>query len=302
MKLHLADTARCRLLILLLALAAAVSVASVAQTRSVPDAPGGLVLADALNGAGAWDTAITEYKRYLYLHPETNQRDYCDEQIARAYWNLGSSDEALEAFLRAADEASCDSVRSARRLDTALVWVAQGEESKGELELARLRLYAESAGIRERASLHLVRIEVRGHRWTEARRSLRQAPAYLVTPAGQQVDSIMQVAENAPVHSAARARTLSTVLPGLGQTVLGAPLDGLHSLTLNGLLAWKLLASAQAGEFGSVLITASYFQRYYRGGRDLAARLALKRNLTEAAPFVQAVEGRLEAAGIADHP
>jgi tetratricopeptide (TPR) repeat protein len=273
--------------------------APAADAEGIPSA---LASADSLYEAGAWDSAITEYKRYLFFHDPGPVWDSCAERIGRAYWNLGAKEEALRALQRAAESASSDSARAARRLDIARVYAGSGEGSTAELELARLRLYSPFPAIRRAAAPHLALIELRDHRWEEARSSLADAPDLLASPDGQALDSLLQEASRTRVHAPARARRLSSILPGLGQISVGATPQGIHSFVLNGLLAWWLTASVLDGQPGNVLVATSFLRRYHRGGQYHAVRLAEERNERILRPLVQRMEERLRSMGIEERP
>jgi hypothetical protein len=262
----------------------------------------GLRSADRLFESGAWDVAVTEYKRCLFFGKQGPNRDHAAERIGRAYWNLGEPKEAQKAFLWAADFASNDSVQSARRLDVALTWAGSGETSNAELELARLRLYARDPAIKREAALHLALIEVRHRRWDEARASLESVPGIFESRDGRAMDSLLQVANAVGLRSPDRARQLSSFLPGLGQITVGATTSGLHSLALNGVLTWQLIESVLDRQPGNTILVASFLHRYYRGSRHHAARLAGERNDHVMGPWIKAMELRLEAMGVTDWP
>jgi tetratricopeptide (TPR) repeat protein len=261
-----------------------------------------LSVADRLFAAGAWDVAITEYKRFVFFNDPGTDRDHAGERIGRAYWNLGMMSEAQVAFLRAAESASNDSARAARRLGAACIAARAGETSKAELELARLRQFTPFPAVRREATLQLALIEMRQHRWNEALTSLESIPGLLEHPDGPALDSLLRAACTVGRVSPERARRLSTFLPGLGQVASGATSPGLHSFALNGLLAWQLAESVLDHRPGNTLLLASFLRRYYRGSQHHAARLAEERNAQRMRPLIDAMEQRLQTLRAGDEP
>ena len=89
-------------------------------------------------------------------------------------------------------------------------------------------------------------------------------------------------------------QTLSYILPGSGQILLGDVKESFNSLLLNGGLAVLFIHTAnRLSFFDAVLSVVPWFYRYYAGGAKLTRTLALekkdKRHRQNLAEIVQAV-------------
>lgn len=242
-----------------------------------------LQLAQRLETLGYHDEAITEYKRYLYFHPDSAETESCVLAIANAYRDLAQYEAAAKALRRAMAIAHSDSVRDQRRVDEAVLLLAMGRTDRARFQLSRVRSYTSEPVIKDRANTLLALAAVQDYQWEEARRSLGELEARFASRSLATVDSLLIVAANAPRKSPSKARRLSTFLPGTGQLYAGKPIEGIHSFGLNAFFGTLLTTSMIAGDYAvGVGLYFQFFYRYYVGGIYHAGLLAEERNRAEA--------------------
>ncbi len=234
-----------------------------------------LQMADYLYKKGNFNQAITEYKRFLFFHPDSAVNAELEYRIALCYRQLGQDERALRYFQRAIYHAKKKKLRQEILLSAAALLI-----KKGELEQARMLLrpvFSSPAGKeqREKAALLLGISYIREYRWHMASHYL----AHVLNPESNPgLFRLLRKAAQEAGPSPERAAALSRLLPGLGQLYAGYPDLALSSFLVNA-ATLSLLSSALIHRevLSALLIYFPLFRRYYLGSSFSAARLAEKR-------------------------
>jgi len=239
-----------------------------AGPATLPDADPALTLAASFLASGAPAQAATEYKRFLFFHPQDPRAAEARSRLGFCLLAEGRFQEGLAVLRQAA--AMQPGLES--RLDVVRALLQTGRLAEAEQEL--LGLQAFSGGID--LSLHLARLRIEQGRWDEAGEALLRA-----YPEGdlRSLRELLAEAGRQKRKSPRTARLLSALLPGMGQAYAGDPADGLNALAVNGGIA-ALAAAAAVNRYypEAVLLVLFPLRRYYTGNIGNAGRLAERRN------------------------
>ena len=254
-----------------------------------------LSLAKHFVAQGNYDAAITEYKRFLFFHPDDPRAGEIYHAIGLAYRAQNIWAEAIDA-LRIATHYATDSVtKSEYQLALAVTLIATKNYDLAQLELIKVTLRNPPAQLYRRTLFLQGVAYIYQFRWEAARRVLRD----YTTDAS--LDLLFEAALNMPQKSPKVAKTLSTILPGAGHFYTGNWRDGLNALVLNGVLGFLTIDAVLDEHYtDAALWVGLVFLRYYRGNTFRAETAAKQFNLRQSQRAAEALFQRLQ--GIADTP
>ncbi len=193
--------------------------------------------------------AITEFKRFLYLFPDSERGDQALLQVGSAYLQGGDPDQAAKSFVSLREKFPSSPLASqARYLEGLAVWKGKDREKAGRIfeELAADEPQSSQAP-RALAAAALVRLE--DDDVPQARENLRKLlETYPDHPWGERVreaDTLLLEYQSLPEKSEVLAGSLSAILPGAGYAYAGDWATGAMSLAVNGAFiaaTWTALA------------------------------------------------------------
>ena len=238
---------------------------------------------------GNYDAAITEYRRFLFFHPD-------DERIGEAYHNCGLAyraqglwTEAITALRIAMHHATDDESKSEYQLTLAVTLIALQDYDLAQLELIKVTLRSPSAMLYRRALFLRAVAYTYQFRWDEAREVLKNWST------DERLDKLFDAAINTPRKSVSFARVLSTILPGAGQVYAGNWRSGLNALFLNGGAGFLTVDAALDGYYTDALLWGGLvFWRYYRGNTFRARQAAEQFNQQRTQEAAEAILHRLQ--------
>ena len=242
-----------------------------------------------LAAQGNSDAAITEYKRFLFFHPD-------DSRIGEVYYNIGLAykaqglwTEAVTALRTATSLAMNNEAKSAYQLALAVTLIATKHYDLAQLELIKVVLRKPSVPLFRRALFLQGVAYIYQFRWKEARSVLQD-----YTP-DERLDAFFEDALNVPQKSIKVAKILSTILPGAGHIYTGDWRDGLNALVLNGALGFLTIDAVFAEHYTDAALWGGFaFLRYYRGSTFRAGAAAEQFNLKESQRAAEALLQRLQ--------
>lgn len=243
-----------------------------------------------LAAQGNYDAAITEYKRFLFFHPD-------DPRVGEVYYNIGLAYKAQSLWteavnaLRTATYLAIDSeTKSAYQLTLAVTLIATKNYDLAQLELIKVVLRKPSVPLLRRALFLQGVAYIYQFRWEEARSVLQD-----YTP-DERLDALFEAALNIPQKSIKVAKVLSTIFPGAGHIYAGDWRDGLNAFLLNGALGFLTIDAVLAEHYtDAVLWGGTIFLRYYRGNTFRAKEAVSQFNLRESRRAAEALLQRLQA-------
>ena len=242
-----------------------------------------------LAAQGNYDAAITEYKRFLFFHPD-------DSRVGEVYYNIGLAYKAQSLWteavtaLRTATYLAIDSeTKSAYQLALAVTLIATQNYDLAQLELIKVVLRKPSLPLFRRALFLQGVTYIYQFRWEEARNVLKDYTT------DERLDARFDSAINMPQKSVKIARVLSTILPGAGHIYAGDWRDGLNALLLNGALGFLTVDAVLDGHYTDAALWAGVvFLRYYRGNTFRAKEAVSQFNLQESRRTAEALLQRLQ--------
>ena len=248
-----------------------------------------LSLGSHLAAQGNYDAAITEYKRFLFFHPD-------DARVGEVYYNIGLAYKAQSLWteavtaLRTATYLAIDSeTKSAYQLALAVTLIATQNYDLAQLELIKVVLRKPSVPLFRRALFLQGVTYIYQFRWEEARSVLRDYTT------DEKLDAIFDLAVKMPQKSVKIAGVLSTILPGAGHIYAGDWRDGLNALLLNGALGFLTIDAVLDGHYTDAALWAGIvFLRYYRGNTFRAKEAVSQFNLRESRRAAEALLQRLQ--------
>ena len=256
-------------------------------TASAEEPP--LSLGRHLAEAGNYDTAITEYKRFLFFHPD-------DPRVGEVYYNIGLAyraqslwTEAIAALRTATHYAEDRESKSEYQLTLAVTLIGTKNYDLAELELIKVMLRNPSAHLHQRMLFLQAVLYIYQFRWEDARSVL---PEYTTD---EHLETLLEAAVNTPQKSATVASVLSKVLPGLGHIYVGEWRDGLNALLLNGALGFLTIDAILDQHYtDAALWVGLVLLRYYRGNIFRAKTAVEQFNLQKSRQAAEALLQRLQ--------
>jgi tetratricopeptide (TPR) repeat protein len=229
--------------------------------------------------AGAYEEAITEYKRYLFFNPDSPSVEIY-LSIADLYRDKGMLFDAQLALQSALTVASSDSMRDAIRIENSLLEMAEGKYPEAQMELLRIVSFSEKEDLRNRAALFLCLSHVLAGEWNAAIKISSGGVASIpVNNRLRLLDSLLRKIPRYSHKSPIAAKWMSTVLPGLGQIYAHDVRNGLNALAISGVTLFMTVYSISYSYYTeAIILDVPLFWRYYSGNRWHASDAAEKYN------------------------
>ncbi|MYB65631.1 tetratricopeptide repeat protein [Candidatus Poribacteria bacterium] len=231
-----------------------------------------LTLADHFTTLGNYEAAITEYKRFLFFHPEDVQAAKVYHKIGYAYREQGLWQEAILAMRNAVLHADDKDTKSEYQLNLAVILLASQNYDLARLELIRVALRNPSGTLHQRALFLQAVAFIYQFRWKEAQEILSDE-TLLTYATDERLDTLFNIAINQKKKSTRVAKVLSAILPGTGQIYAGNWRGGLNAFLLNGALGFVAVDGILDQNYLDAFMWTYYiFLRYYRGNVSRAGR------------------------------
>lgn len=248
-----------------------------------------------LAAQGNHDAAITEYKRFLFFHPD-------DPRVGEVYYNIGLAyraqglwTEAINALRIATHYTIDNESKSEYQLALAVTLIATENYDLAQLELIKVMLRNPSVQHYRRALFLQTVTYIYQFRWEEAREVLR---GYTTD---ERLDALFDSAFNMPQKSVKVASVLSKIVPGAGHVYAGDWRDGLNAIVLNGAFGFLAVDAVLDGHYtDAALWVGIVFLRYYQGNTFRAGQAVEQFNLQEKRQAAEALLQRLQE--IVDKP
>ena len=254
-----------------------------------------LSLGEHLFKQGNYVAAITEYKRFLYFHPDDTRIGEVYRNIGLAYKAQGLWTEAIISLRTAAHYAADDESKSAYQLELAVTLIAAQDYDLAQVELIRVTMRTPSAWLYRRALFLRGIAYIYQFRWDDAREVLNNWGT------DERLNLLFDEAVTVPRKSVSVAKILSTILPGAGQIYAGNWREGLNALMLNSTLGFLTIDAAFDRHYtDAVLWGGLVFWRYYRGSTFRAGQAAEQFNAQQTQQAAEAILQRLQE--IVDDP
>ena len=234
-----------------------------------------LTLADHFAKLGNYEAAITEYKRFIFFHPNDIQAATVYHKIGFAYREQGLWQDAILAIRNAVLHADDKDTKSEYQLNLAVVLLASQNYDLARLELIKIALRNPSGTLHRRALFLQAVAFIYQFRWEEAQKILSKETLlrYATDSSNEVLDTLFNIAINQKKKSTRVAQVLSAILPGTGQIYAGNWRGGLNAFLLNGALGFVAVDGIFDQNYLDAFMWTYYiFLRYYRGNVSRAGR------------------------------
>ena len=231
-----------------------------------------LTLANHYAKLGNYEAAITEYKRFLFFHPNNIQAATVYHKIGYAYREQGLWQDAILAMRNAVLHADDKDTKSEYQLNLAVILLASQNYDLARLELIRVALRNPSGTLHQRAHFLQAVAFIYQFRWEEAQEILNDE-TLLTYATDEGLDTLFTIAINQKKKSTRVAKVLSAILPGTGHIYAGNWRGGLNAFLLNSALGFVAVDGILDQNYLDAFMWTYYiFLRYYQGNVSRAGR------------------------------
>jgi len=251
-------------------------------------------LGDYLFNLKSFNQAVTEYKRFLFFHPDDPKSSEVIYKIGLAYRSDQLWGQAIQSMNSAFQRTNDSEFRSKIQLDLAVTYLASNQPDLALSKLINVLSQPRSSQLYRRTLFLKGITEIYLFNWEGARSTFKTY--FGDTSRFDQVDRIISQALKSPKKSVPFTKILSTILPGSGQIYAGNWTDGFNALVLNGLLGYTSFSAAKSGNYRDAsFLTLSLWMRYYLGNRDNAGKIAYQINRNQDLAFSKLILEKLQA-------
>ncbi|MGB9594888.1 MAG: DUF5683 domain-containing protein [Candidatus Poribacteria bacterium] len=235
-----------------------------------------LSIADNLANQGLCDSAITEYKRFIFFNPDNSQTAEAYYKMGLCYRLEGRMHDGIFALNKSVFLSDNSDLANKRRLTLATTLIASRNYNLAKLELAKI-INSTNDELLLRKALYFYGIEAIYNRdW----RSVQEyfSKFYQKEENINKIDTIIKTTEKS-YKFPTKARIFSAIIPGSGQIYSGNWKSGLNALILNGVIIGGITYNIYKKDYANALMIAYLFlPRYYNGNIYHAGKDAEKYN------------------------
>lgn len=189
--------------------------------------------ADSLFEEGDYLNAAHEYKRLLFLHPDTPQIDFIAFRVAASYQNAGRLENAIGAYQLLIDTYPKSILVARAKNNIAQCYVLSGDSEQGLASLKRFLSEHKGSSLAPRAQFTIGMLLMDKGEWIQASRAWSDVySTYPESSFAKVSDRLARTIKNAdtlPHRSPTVAGVLSALIPGSGQVYSGRTVDGLYT-------------------------------------------------------------------------
>jgi len=189
--------------------------------------------ADSLFEEGDYLNAAHEYKRLLFLHPDTPRIDFIAFRVAASYQNAGRLENAIGAYQLLIDTYPKSILVERAKNNIAQCHVLLGDSEQGLASLKRFLSEHKGSSLAPRVQFTIGMLLMDKGEWTQASRAWNDVySTYPESSFAKVSDRLARTIKNAdtlPHRSPTVAGVLSALIPGSGQVYSGRTVDGLYT-------------------------------------------------------------------------
>lgn len=227
--------------------------------------------------------AITEYKKLIFLFPDSEHLPGALYQIGLAYYNGKDYESAVKSFARVRQTYAASYFSSAA-LHEGLSYEKLGRDDAAALAYERSRMFNASHPDAANAHLSIVLNAAEHDDIAKVRSELNDFqvnyPEKVSVPLTQELFSLIDTYEAQPKKSPGLAGTMSAIIPGSGQAYANHYKDGLMAFAVNGLFIAATIAAIDNRNYALAGIVGGIGVPFYVGNIYGAANAAQKWNLS----------------------
>ena len=218
-----------------------------------PSAAAESAFADSLFREGDYLNAAHEYKRLLFLHPDTPQNDFITFRVAASYQNAGKLKNAIGAYQLLIDTYPESSLVARCKNSIAQCQILLGDSKQGLSSLKGFLGEHTESDLAPRAHFTIGVVHMDKGEWTQARHVWNDVslnyPESPFAEVGNRLAEKIKDAENLPRRSPTIVGALSVFVPGSGQMYTGRSVDGFYAFVSVAVLAGASFYYADQGRY-----------------------------------------------------
>lgn len=189
--------------------------------------------ADSLFQEGDYLNAAHEYKRFLFLHPDTPRIDFIAFRVAASYQNAGKLENAIRAYQFLIDTYPKSILLERAENNIAQCHVLSGDSAQGLSSLKRFLSEHKGSSLAPRVQFTIGMLHVDKGEWEQASRAWSDVystyPESSFAKVSDRLARTLKNADTLPHRSPTVAGVLSALIPGSGQVYSGRTVDGLYT-------------------------------------------------------------------------
>ena len=237
-----------------------------------------LDMANLYEESGLYDQAITEYQRYLFFHPDSSSSINISVSISDNFKKLSRINESRKWLQRAIERSQNSSIKDSLKLKLLPLLIAEKKYALVEMNAIKLIFFSRSEEIVKQAHFYLGLTYLYQNRWQKATDEFAQYSSNMQFH--EQLTQLNLHVQELRFKSPAKAKWLSTFLPGLGQLYAEDYKNAINALAINSITIGLITYSFLDKDYLQILLSeALLFERYYTGNRVNAEMTAEKFNL-----------------------
>ena len=213
--------------------------------------------ADSLFREGDYLNAAHEYKRLLFLHPDTPQSDFIAFRVAASYQNAGKLENAIRAYQFVIDTYPESLLVARAKNNIAQCHILLSNSEQGITSLKRFLTEHKESDLAPRVHFTIGMLHIDKGEWIEANRAWSNVSlAYPESPFAKISDRLGEKIKNIetlPRRSPIIAGALSVLIPGSGQVYTGRTIDGLYAFVNVAVLGGASFYYADRGRYEVVV-------------------------------------------------
>ena len=198
-----------------------------------PAAAAESAFADSLFQEGDYLNAAHEYKRLLFLHPDTPQSDFIAFRVAASYQNAGKLKKAMRAYQLLIDTYPKSSLVVRCKNNIAQCHILLGDSQQGLSALKRFLTEHAESDLAPRAHFTIGMLHIDNGEWAQASSVWNSVfltyPESAFAKVSNRLARTVKEVDTLPHRSLTVAGMLSALVPGSGQVYAGRAVDGLYA-------------------------------------------------------------------------
>ena len=189
--------------------------------------------ADSLFQEGDYLNAAHEYKRILFLHPDTTHIDFVAFRVAASYQNAGQLEKAIRAYQFLIDTYPDSPLVERSTNNIAQCHILLGDKERGIASLENFLAKHKNSDLAPLAHFTIGMLHIDKKEWTEAGGIWNDVfstyPESRFAEVSARLASIVENVDALPHRSRTVAGVLSALVPGSGQVYSGRRVDGFYT-------------------------------------------------------------------------
>jgi tetratricopeptide (TPR) repeat protein len=243
------------------------------------DEPTQMGLGDRFFQEGDYYRAITEYKRFLFLFPQSPRAPESQLNVVKSYFQGKRWDDVIRAAEEFERIFPASPFLAEAVMLKGIAFGEKGDFSQARLFLGRVQEMVPQTALADEAQWQIALTYLKQENWKEAAREFRKLrPESKLYPRGEYLAGGLDRIETMPEKSPQAAGILAALMPGAGHVYVGRYRDAAIAFLLNGAFIWGIVESFQHDNYALGALLTFFELGWYGGNIYSAVSSAFKYN------------------------